>query len=499
MGPEVTGLRTFPLYDPKIYSFTLIKEDNADILLKEVGRFCSGYKDLKLDIYRKEGWSIIELTMEIEPKKKGTYNVSADLIKVRFDELIRRRKALLEVIKPHMKTSGPHNYTLVTSGSHNNVWLRTFSDMSFLYDENEKVDKPDLLQSNITHLNRILRRSREVIINSLKHGKVDANLYMLGPAQGSFLRVFPEDLVLEVDLSDIRADSSYGDSPIMVTPSTPYEADSSEDKRAYQQRQNYLISLMALKSKLMDMFVLQSEFLSLTSQKIQDLYKRGKDLEEQIFGLQNSINEHMKVYVPKKKQKRSKEKDFLDRETFEIEKELLTTASVRFSMVSEVEHEIMRKSSMLGDILSGVRDVVRSLNLEISSLSFDGSSYSYGELTIKEVEQETRKLRSLMEELSHSRDILLSNIEVLRTFIDTRQREVSEDMSRLMNLLFLVFACIGLADALGNFVILVLERGYLGNDPSLNDVISYSALGMMLTLFPLLLAAIFLYWYFKRK
>lgn len=492
-------MRTFPLYDPKIYSFTLIKEEDADKLLGQVGRFCSRYKDLKLDINQKDGWTIIELMMELEPGKKGTYNVSADLVKVRYDELLRRRKALLDTIKPLMKGGGPENFTLVTSGSHNNVWLRTYSDMSFLYDEKGSMDKPDLLQSNITYLNRILRRSGEVIINSLKHSKVDANLYILGSVRGTSSPAFPQDLVLEVDLSDVRAGSSYGDSPIMVTPSTPYGTDSSEEKRAYQQRQNYLISLMSLKSRLTDMFVLQSEFLDLRSRKIGDVGKRGRELKEQIFKLQNSINEHMKVYIPKEREKRTKEKDFLDRETFKMEKQLLTTASVRFSMVSEVEHEIMRESSNLGDIRSGVRDVVRSLDLEASNLSFEGASYSYGEITLKEVDHENRKLNTLMKELSHSRDILSSNIEVLRTFIDTRQREVSEDMSRLMNLLFLVFACIGLADALGNFVILVLERGYLGNDPSVNEVLSYGAMGMMLTLLPLLIAAIFLYWYFKKK
>jgi hypothetical protein len=104
-----------------------------------------------------------------------------------------------------------------------------------------------------------------------------------------------------------------------------------------------------------------------------------------------------------------------------------------------------------------------------------------------------------MSELSHSRDILSSNIDVLRTFIDTRQREVSEDMSRLMNLLFLVFACIGLADALGNFVILAIEYAYLQGSPSFYTVLQYSALGLVITLLPLLMAALFLYYYFKNK
>jgi hypothetical protein len=303
-----------------------------------------------------------------------------------------------------------------------------------------------------------------------------------------------------VDLGEISKSSSYGDAPITVTPSSPYSTEKTEDKRSYQMKQNYLISLMALKGKLIDIFVLQSEFQNLRSNKVSQVDGKGRDLKEQIFKLQNSINEHMMVYIPKPdEKKRSKEKDFLEKETYEKEKQLLTEASVRFSMLSEVEHEIMRVSSNLNDIVLRTKDVIRSLDLKTSDVSLEGISYSWGELSIREIEKEDRTLRALMEELSHSRDILSSNIEVLRTFIDTRQREVSEDMSRLMNLLFLVFACIGLADALGNFVILVLEKGYLTGETDIWTVISYGALGMVFTLLPLLLAAVFIYWYFKKK
>ncbi|MEA3558181.1 MAG: hypothetical protein U9R75_02910 [Candidatus Thermoplasmatota archaeon] len=489
-------MRTFSLYDPKIYSFTFVRGGEVDALVEQVKKTCRSFKDINLDINRRGGWIVIEIMADIQSGERGSVNVSADLIKVRYEAIVKVRKTILDNIKPHCGEHVPHSYTMITSGSHDNVWLRTYSDMSFLY--KEKEDRPELLQTNITHLNRIFRRSNEVMVNSIKHSKVDASLYILGPHQGKSVPVFPEDIVLEIDLSDLGS-STYGENPITVTPSTPYDVGNVEDKRSYQQRQNYLISLMAIKSKLTEMFILQSEFQDLRTTEIYEAIERGKELKEQIFNLQNSINEHMKVYIPKAKDKKTKGKDFLDRETFEVEKQLLTTASVRFSMVSEVEHKIMRESSILGDLSASIHDVARALSLESSKISLESVSYSYGDLTLKEVEQEIKKLDILMKELAHSRDILSSNIEVLRTFIDTRQREVSEDMSRLMNLLFLVFACIGLADALGNFVILVLDKGFLGSDSSLYDVISYGALGMMFTLLPLLIAAIFLYLYFKKK
>ena len=496
-------MRSVSLYDSKIYSIILLRvsPDLEKELLSAIRREAPSIGDAKMDISFKSGWAVIELQKDASSSDKDFNEISPEYLKMKYDEIISVTRRIMDKIgKFSREGCVPHRYTLLTNGSRDNVWLKTYSDMTFLY-KDKKTDQPEILQTNISYLNRIILGKGEVIVNSIRHGKVGASLYLLGSSAQISDGRFPTDMVLEINISDVKTSSAYGDGPINVAGSSPYAGGDGPEKKLYQTRQNYLINLLAVKSKLMELLMVQSGFIDMKNNEMKKVGDRGKGLKEDIYQLQNDINEHMKLYIPSssEKKRKKKDKDFLARESYHKEKQLLTTASVRFSLVSEVEHEIMRNSSILLEMDQRTRDAINSLSLESQDIAIEGMGFSLGEMTLKEMEKDRRDLVTLLDELSHSRDILSSTIEVLRTFIDTRQREVSEDMSRLMNLLFLVFACIGLADALGNFVILVLDRGYLSNDPSLMEVIQYGSFGMMVTLLPLLIAAIFLYLFFKKK
>jgi hypothetical protein len=337
------------------------------------------------------------------------------------------------------------------------------------------------------------------MINSITHSSVTSYLYLMGKKAGREEFPYPTDMMLEINMSGITNTDFYKDQGPDVSADSPYVNPDSSDKGDYLKRQNYLISLLTLKGKLLDLFLLQAEAQEKLTGEIVDLKKKGKELKEKIYSLQNRINDHMQKYVPHGKgKKKSKAMDLLDKKTYETEKALLTSASVHFSLVSEVEHQIMRYRSMLIDINTRISDKAKSMSLQPEAVAVEGKPPTISDMVIREVENEYRVLTNLTEELSHSRNILASTIDVLRTFIDTRQREVSENMSRLMNMMLLVFACIGLADALGNFVILVIEHGFLLEGPGLLSVIGYSLSGMILTIIPLLLAAVFLYYWFKK-
>ncbi|MGA1872259.1 MAG: hypothetical protein ACMUHY_01180 [Thermoplasmatota archaeon] len=497
-------MRTFSLYDPKVYSLLLFrpKKDKTKQLLEMLKSEFMKFKGIKCDLSNKDEWTIIELMLDILPDVKGLAEVSPDLIKVKYEEISGYRKTINEKLLSFIETgSSVQHYTLFTCASNEKVWMKTYSDISFLYKDRDE-DQLDVLQSNISYLNRIMNRSGEIIINTIQHGKVSSSLYLLGSQQGRMKEGSFRDMVLEMDMGDIRAISTYGESPIQVTTSSPYGEGTMSDKKLYQIKQTYLINLMAIKSKIIEMFLVQSQFAEMGSTELKDLFIKGRDLKDQIFQLQNSINNHMQVYSTKVSskgdRKKKKEKAFLKRESFETEKELLTRASVRFSLVSEVEHQIMRSSSRLQDLHQRISEVTRSISMSTETVSIEGLSHTLGGMTQKRIDSARRDLSTLLDELSHSRDILSSTIEVLRTFIDTRQREVSEEMSRLMNVLFLVFACIGLADALGNFVILAIEYMFL-EDATRIEVLRWSSFGLMLTLLPLLIAVMFLVLYFNKK
>ncbi|MBN1389473.1 MAG: hypothetical protein JXA22_02410 [Candidatus Thermoplasmatota archaeon] len=495
-------MRTFTLYDPKVYSIVLFKpgKDKEKRALELLKTIFPNIQGIKCDPSVKEDMIVIELSMDIQPNPKGPVEVSPDLLKVKYEEMAGHRRSITDKLRPFVDEGcSIHHYTLFTCAGNDKIWLKTYSDISFLYKESEE-DHIDLHQSNISFLNRIMTRSQEVVVNSIQHGKVSSMLYLLGHQQGRSRDMFPHDMVLEMDMVNIRTISTYGVSPIQVSASSPYGGDDQNEKKLYQLRQTYLINMMAVKAKLIEIFLVQSHLTDMDQNELQVIFVRGRELKEQFYQLQNNINDHMQLYSPSQtvKKRKKKEKDFLDRESFQTEKEHLTRASVSFSLVSEVEHQIMRYSSRMQEMDQKVSEISSSISLRAEAISIEGLSHTIGGITQRSIETIRRDLNSLLEELSHSRNILSSTIDVLRTFIDTRQREVSEEMSRLMNLLFLVFACIGLADALGNFVILAVEHIFF-DDPTTGEVLKWSSMGLILTLLPLLIAVIFLVLFFYKK
>ena len=497
-------VRTFQVYDPKVYSYLIFKvrEGKESSLADSLEQEFTLIKDFKTELSLKGGWAVIELMREVSPGGKVTSEVSPELLKIKYDESERDRKRVMDKAQPFLqKDTKPMQYTLFVCGSHDRIWMKTYSDMSFLYKEG--AEGMDLLQTNISYLNRSLNMKGEVFVNTVKHGKATCSVYIFGKPQKDPNQLFNSDMLLEMDLSDLKSGPLYGDAPYSLTEPSPYAGAATPDRRLYQMHQNYLISLLAIKSRLSDLFLHQAQFFYLKGTELKTLQEHGESLKERIYSLQKDINDHMQRYVPKTKEtkdkKTEKKKDFMDKETFEKEKELLTTASVDFSLVSDVENQIMRQMSSLHDMVVRVHETTRVLGLEGEEASVESSDLNLGSILTREIDKESRKLEILLQELSRSRDILSSTIEVLRTFIDTRQREISEDMSRLMNVLFLVFACIGLADSLGNFVILAVEYIFLKPEATTAEVLSASSLGLMITLIPLLIGVVFLVIYFNRR
>lgn len=500
-------MRTFPLFDPKISAILLFKakEGQGTSAQDAAASLFKGRSGMRVESSVKGDWIAVELAFDLVEERLSSISISPDLFKVRYEEMKPHISRLKDAIHGHVAGgSSVTCLTFLTCGSEESVWTKKYSDVSYLYKDRDATDKlpmiaSDTYQSNVAYLNRIFGLGGKVLVNTARHGNVNAMLFLLGfspTATG-----VPKDpfMLLELDLSALKTQEVYRNPLITVKERTPYQLDENPDRGTYQLRQNYLINLVGIKSRIIDLMLFKARLEDSIAREQADLRSRSGILLEEIFSLQNEINEHMKRYSPDYSGADGISKKLREKETYRLEKELLTKASVKFSLVSEVENGIMRENSKLQDMALSIKDKELMINLEYDSRSTEDAPLTISDVMLKRIENEMRSLRSLSEELMHSRVILTSTIEVLRTFVDSRQREISGDMSRLMNLLFLVFACIGLADALGNFVILVLEYGYLGDDPTIYDVYSVTSMGLILTLVPLLMAAIFLYLYFKKK
>ncbi len=503
-------MRTFPLFDPKIYSISIFKlKEGEDGKVQEIiQNLFLKRKDVKFNIMKKDNWSVVEIAMDIQRGGHVIVEVTPDLFKIQYDNMKLMNRTLKDSLTSYIvKDSRHYNFNLMTCGSRDNIWMHNYSAASLLMDDDDD-DAPfiggeqttiqeNIFQTNIAYLNRIMNRKGGVLINTLRQNNIEAFLYALGTVDQRRERTFPTEFLLQLDTSQLGDRKSYTVSQLPLINKSPYSAPPKSDKNIYLEKQEYLINLLSIKSKIIDIFLTRCNIKELFDGEYSYIQKRGNFLKDDIFDLQNRINSHMKVYMPDKKNKK-KDSDFLDRENYDNEKELLTTASIRFTLISEVEHRIMRIRSQINGMKGDIGDMSDQIALKGKASTTDMKPHSITDHQIRELDDMEEYMMSLSGELTHSRDILSSTIDVLRAFIDTRQREASEDMSRLMNLLFLVFACIGLADALGNFVVFAMEY-YFFHEKNIYQAIQPALASLFLTFLPLAIGVIFILIYFKKK
>jgi hypothetical protein len=119
-------------------------------------------------------------------------------------------------------------------------------------------------------------------------------------------------------------------------------------------------------------------------------------------------------------------------------------------------------------------------NEEISSLGLELKQFS------KSINYYFENLKV---ELDHSQSTIRNTVDILKTFLESEQRIVSQRSGEAINWIVIVFAGLGLSDALGNFVIFWLEGG------SPYDAMFW----FFIILVTLIMIVVTLYiWYFKR-
>ncbi len=504
-------MRTFPLFDPKIYSISVFKlnEGERGKAQEIIQNLFLKRKDIKLNVIEKDDWSVVEITMDIQRGGHVVVEVTPDLFKIQFDNIKLLNRSLRDALVPFViKDCGHYNFNLMTCGSRDNIWMHNYSTASLLIDDDEDAPfigggatppQENIFQTNIAYLNRIMNRKGGVLINSLVVNNINATLFALGTGDQRRDRAFPTEFLLQMDISQLGDRTGYSGGQVPLINHSPYTTTTPPkgDKSVYLEKQEYLINLLAIKTKVVDLLLTRCNTKELLDGEYAYIEKRGTFLKDDIFDLQNRINSHMKVYMPDKNAKK-KDTDFLERESYDNEKELLTTASIRFTLISEVEHRIMRIRSQMNGMKGDIREMGDQLVMKGEASTTDMNPHSISDHLIKDLNGMEEYMLSLSGELTHSRDILSSTIDVLRAFIDTRQREASEDLSRLMNLLFLIFACIGLADALGNFVIFAMEY-YFFHGRDMYQAIQPALASLFLTFLPLTIGVIFILIYFQKK
>jgi hypothetical protein len=174
-----------------------------------------------------------------------------------------------------------------------------------------------------------------------------------------------------------------------------------------------------------------------------------------------------------------------------MEEKLLLKASRYFSLLTEINQHQARVNYDRQEAVNNIEKIGQTLGLapitllmetnnEIPSLSTEFKQLS---------DSINYKFQNLKLELDHSQSTIRNTVDILKTFLESEQRSVSQRSSEAINWIVIVFAGLGLADALGNFVIFWLEGG------SGFEAMFYFSIIMMV----LIIVVVTLYfWYFKR-
>ncbi len=181
--------------------------------------------------------------------------------------------------------------------------------------------------------------------------------------------------------------------------------------------------------------------------RIQDLNKRIDTL----------LKGKTKTTKSKKGKKNSKDKE--DEGGGEVAR--LHSASVNFTNLMELDENLFNSILYLNDGVSTVERIEEDLGTN----KIEG--VSGGTLVINSMAQHLRSLRNtilfgftnLKENIENSQTRLRNTVDSFKTYQENRRRRSSEKSEKVLNTVFVLFAVIGLADALGNFIIFGYAEG----------------------------------------
>lgn len=374
--------------------------------------------------------------------------LTTDQINERVEQSERMDKKVWSILSGYISsTEFVKSYSVLVCGSTRNYWTETQIDMSefrVMSGHEERTFDHLSSQPRIHQLNQELTGERFIHGNRILGTKFDSRIFALGGSSS-----WEPEKVYTRFLLDIQED--WGT----------------------QQHQGLLgVSLFnqtvrTLLTKLSQLILSFSLILRIFKKPYQEMVTRSEEVRELAHQLQTQINTllHVERDLPansnNKKQDDENILGSLKVEDLPPEETLINRASMYFALVNELDQEIIR---LLKDLVGYSKKLEKSFSL----LVLDGlkETDDFRDI-IPSILDETRRFAQNVEtnfvnlrDDIHSAQSNLSNaIEVLKTFLESKQRTTSEKSERAINRLTIIFLCFGLADSISNFVIYYLEKG----------------------------------------
>jgi len=175
---------------------------------------------------------------------------------------------------------------------------------------------------------------------------------------------------------------------------------------------------------------------------------------------------------------------------------LLYNASIYFSHITELLQTVSNAIHLSKENTYFLNRTGSSLGFESipNPLTVEKTEHASMQDEFKRIsDQVTHAFESLKLEIESTQISLRNTVDVLKTFLEGKQRQSSTRSSKTLGLLTIVFACFVFIDMISNYFIFFLEseRSY--------TVVSEVIIAMIVTLWPSLIMFVFLYFIVLKK
>ena len=404
----------------------------------------------------------------------GTDEISRAMMAA--ENLITEQITKLRIYGNSLKLLG--NYHMLVTGTEKGYWKKSGIDVRKLKFDTNSTDRTMSLRdietdSNLTVFDKDLFSSRQVYGDNLQNLKLPTTIFGFGTNPILEFIHLPHTFLLNIDL---EASALTGN---------PGEIQESQFRVTVNKVIYIFGKLLVYIAKLIDLH--KTEYFK-NSNQATEIRTMALKLQMKINGLIIKKSEYSGTVQNPVKPSNSEINEIVSYQNFE--EKLLFEASRYFSLLTELNHVLASANYQCQKALTMVERMTLELGLvpmtlptetnkETSSLSLEFKQFSASINT---------NFQNLTVELEHTQSTIRNTVDILKTFLESEQRVVSQKSSEAINWIVIVFAGLGLADALGNFVIFWLQGG------SAYQAISWFFI-IMIVLFTVIITLYF--WYFR--
>jgi hypothetical protein len=408
--------------------------------------------------------------VEVSPKEFKASMASANrIVDKKFNSRTFQNKGLKLIGK----------YQMLITGSEEEYWTRPRIDIHKFKIGSDGIDRSWQLrdiedENNLAVFNKYLFGGKRIFGNKFENLKLPTILYGMGTNGADEFQKLPRSFLLNLTL-DAK---------------TTGKEDSELQKKQYNLTVNTVVSnfgrLLIYLAKLLDLF--KDEYKSISRQ--------SNEIRENALKLQMKINDLMVT----KSDSGSTSTNPFRRLTMEpsdgltykgMEENLLLEASRYLSYLTEINQLQAKANYLRAEATGNIEKINQTFGLATIPFSAE-SNREFPSLSaeFKELSNSINyNFQNLKLELDHSQSTIRNTVDILKTFLESEQRMVSQRSGEAINWIVIVFAGLGLADALGNFVIFWLEGG-----SGFKAMLMFSVIMMVL----IIVIVVLYFWYFKR-